>query len=468
MNYDNNYNNGNVFNGSREDSTKTFLTGNITNSYNIPKFPNLAYIRDQNMCDANEGRLNDPFQENLSASYQSFKKHNLNQIKKKLSAIARQKEEVVKAEQKFLKELGLWQQSLSTIDRNSMFLMEDIKELFQQDSIAEQNISCNIKGMVKNLEYVSKREIEYNTESKNVINEIKILQNVVNKTGEHSEESNFQKEKVIATKKSFEVTEKNFQQSISVNMRRLFKDLGITYHDSISDLREVCTAFIQKSLKTLEIINIDNFDEDLNDLRIKRVQKKWSKLPPNQKRDPKLWNNMMSGFHDNEDSLLRNVYKGLPQEYSPTRNNIKLYPKKELQSSPLNESFSDVTTKRFNPITTNQYFAEKSPENLEQENFDPNKEDSEKYNNIDKNTSHQVEGPRKTLNNNLKFQAREVLTNDPMKLKKPIMVDPEKQLPKKPSMVMDGINGYILNFGGEFSQQLEQAEVHLEENKWVE
>ena len=457
-------------------SAKTFLTGNITNANNVPSFPNFKLQEDVEYLDhipierkydsecKDLKSSKDNIQEPITISHLHFKKHNLSNIKKKLALIANQKEEVFKAEQKFLRELNIWKSSISTLDEYSLFLIDDIKELFQQDSISEQKISHNLKDLVKNLEYVSKRENEYIIGNKNVQNELKYLQHIIEKNGKASEETNFQKEKLTASRKSFEETKKNFQQSISINMRNYFKDLALIYHDSLSDLRDSSTKFIQKSLKALAIINTESFDEDLNNFKINRVQKKWSKLTPTRKKDPNHWNNMMSGLHDNEDSLLRNVYKGLPQEYSPTRKALEPYSKKE-QKSPLNESFSDITTKRFNPITTNQYFNEKSPVlRKEEENIDPNRDS---YDITNKNIL--LPPGNKNIENKLRKKNSTVTKDNPKAdiikqvfISKDI-VDKNKSI----NNITEGINGYVLNFG-EISQQMQQAEVYLEENNWAD
>lgn len=469
-----------------EDSTKTFMTGNNTDANNIPQFPvnkasaiypSISFQVSNGDIGKSNALNNKPISlmlkdpsilPNFSTSLHS--KHvTLHTITRRINSIANKKQETSRIIQKFLRDLMIWGQNSSSANLDSMELVNEIQDLFQQDLLLEQKISEKLKYLTNELGFISMREDELSTEKKNLLAALKKYGYVKDKKGEYHEETNFFKERVIAHEKAFEIYKAHYQYAVSVTARQVFKEVGIEYYERATDLKESSGEFLKKALQTLETTNGEGFVKDLEKIRMIRAERNWSKLKPEQKVDPQSWVDLVSGKHDCDDTLMKKVYEGLPVAYTPTPRALPLNsPRLNFQTAP-EESISGISSDRFNKITSNEFFSEKSPTKQLETEYSSNKTKLHEAN--DENESmlrslnpslfrmddsdKRILSLRKPSNNN-EFVKKSDSTD-----KKPLKASRVERIPEED----EHINGFILNFG-DISQQFDDAERHLQENRW--
>ncbi|CCC70688.1 hypothetical protein NCAS_0F02040 [Naumovozyma castellii] len=288
-----------------------------------------------------------------------FKDVTLNSLKKRLVAISQRKIETCKENKKFLGDLSYWGTHNISTEYDTARLVREVQELFNQDLIFEQNIVSALNKLIVALEFVAKRESELISERKILQSDIKKYQKSKDKRGEYNEETRFLLEKLHSTQNHFENIKVLYQKGISVTTRKLFKDLGVEYYDRASDLKEASSRFIINSLSTLENVNPEDFEQELDDLRRRRIYRVWQKLTPNDKINSRKLENIKTGVYDCNDSLLKDIYKKLPEEYTP----IPPEPSgnQPVLKFPLNgfdETVSFLPSNTDNPITTKAFLSE--------------------------------------------------------------------------------------------------------------
>ncbi|QLQ77826.1 hypothetical protein HG537_0A00730 [Torulaspora globosa] len=472
-----------------QDSAKTFLTGNNINANNIPQFPSkdvekltrkgsMPELRPQiNLMTTFNGKrrpmslviAEPPKLSSFTGSALQSGNITVHKITKRLNSIGNKKQECSKLIHKFLKDLAVWGQKTSAENIESQALVEELEELFQQDMILEQKIADKIKVLTKELEFVGRRERQLSDEKKTLLASLKKYENSKETKGEFDDETILFKERVMAHQKSFETYHSNYQYAVSVGARQLFKEVAIEYYERASDLKEHSGNYLQTALKTLETTHQNEvFLKDLEKLRMLRAERNWVKLKPEQKNDPQNWINLVSGKHDFDDTLMKKVYEGLPVAYTPMP---KASPKKTPQldfKTGLEESFSDIQSDRFNPITSNEFFSGKLAVKVDEDDheslYETVKADRVEENNED--TAPRSLNPN-VLNrtNNLNLTAGPTLRRNSRNssLGK---LDGADKMPKDNEEEGPN-NGFVVNFGL-LSREFLDAERHLEENQWTE
>ncbi|QLL30259.1 hypothetical protein HG536_0A00760 [Torulaspora globosa] len=470
------------------DSAKTFLTGNNINANNIPQFPtkegekqltrkgSMPELRPQLSLATTLKRrpmslvVSEPpkLSSFTGAALQSGN-ITVRKIIKRLNSIGNKKQECSKLIHKFLKDLAIWGQKTSVENIESQALVEELEELFQQDMLLEQKIAEKIKVLTRELEFVGRRERQLSDEKKTLLAALKKYENSKEIKGEFDEETNLFKERVMAHQKSFETYHSNYQYAVSVGARQLFKEVAIEYYERASDLKEHSGNYLQTALKTLETTHQNEiFLKDLERLRMLRAERNWVKLKPEQKSDPQSWINLVSGKQDFDDTLMKKVYEGLPVAYTPMP---KASPKKAPQldfKTGLEESFSDIQSDRFNPITSNEFFSGK----LTVKNNGAENESLYETVKVDRAEENNEDTVPRSLNPNVLNRASNINVTAGPTLKRNSRhstlgnLEAADKEPKK-NEVERPDDGFILNFG-QFSRQFLDAERHLEENRWTE
>lgn len=476
-----------------QDSAKTFLTGNNIDANHIPQFPTKE-AKEENQL-ARKGSLTEPRPHVNSLTVFNGKRRptslmieeppklssltgtallsgniNIRKIIKRLSSVGNKKHECSKLTQKFLKDLGLWGQRTSMEIKEAQGLVEELEDLFQQDMLLEQKISEKIKILTRELEYVGRRENQLSDEKKALLAVLRKYENSKEIKGDYDEETNLLKERVMAHQKSYETYHANYQYALSVGARQLFKEVAIEYYERASDLKDHSGDYLQTALKTLETTHQNEvLLKDLEKLRMIRAERNWTKLKPEQRNDPQSWANLVSVKHDYDDTLMKKVYEGLPVAYTPMP---KASPRKAPQldfKTGLEESFSDIKSDRFNPITSNEFFSGKLlPEDDADEGDSFYK--TVKANRVEENND--VDTVPRSLNPNVlnRGSIRSLAVGPTLKRNSrnstPAKLDVIDKIPKG-SEVEKSNDGFILNFG-EISRQFYDAERHLEENRWTD
>lgn len=486
-----------------EDSAKTFMTGNNIDTNNIPQFPkndagespetSFQFTEDELNGTKFHNLINKPISQilkdpsilsNLSSSIHA-KNVTLRSVTKRINSIANKKNETFKLIQKFLRDLLLWGQNSSTENADSIALVNEIQELFQMDLILEQKISEKLKQLTKELEYICMRQDELSMGKKNLLTALKKYDYSKNKKGEDKEETNLLKEKVIAQEKSYDTYKTHYQYAVSITARQIFKEIGIEYYERATDLKEATGNYLKKTLQKLETNNGESFVKDLEKLRVVRAERNWSKLNSEEKNNPQSWINLISGKYDGNDTLMRKICEGLPQAYTPIPKNIPLKPPKLSFQSGLEESLSGISTNRFNPITSNEFFSEKSPIKDNEDELDKDL-DPDETSKMPAEINDENDTLRRSLNPNLLVKENEKISGNILSLRKNTnapdisknsgsidrhigkLGKPTERQNKGNFPIKDGSgNGFILNFG-DISQQFSDAEKHLEENRWIE
>lgn len=475
-----------------QDSAKTFLTGNNINANHIPQFPpketdkqlmrkgSMPELRAQvNVMTTFNGKrrpmslvLSEPPKlSSFSGSALQSSNITVHKIIKRLNSVGNKKQECSKLIHKFLKDLAVWGQKTSVENIESQALVEELEELFQQDMLLEQKIAEKIKVLTRELEFVGRRERQLSDEKKTLLAALKKYENSKETKGEFDEETTLFKERVMAHQKSFETYHTNYQYAVSVGARQLFKEVAIEYYERASDLKEHSGNYLQTALKTLETTHQNEiFLKDLEKLRMLRAERNWVKLKPEEKNDPQTWINLVSGKHDFDDTLMKKVYEGLPVAYTPMP---KASPKKTPQldfKTGLEESFSDIQSDRFNPITSNEFFSGK----LTVKNDEDDNESFYETVKVDRAEENDEDTAPRSLNPNVLNRANNMnLTTGPTlkrnsrnsTLGKLDGADASKVQKKNEAEGPD--DGFILNFG-QFARHFLDAERYLEENRWTE
>lgn len=241
---------------------------------------------------------------------------NLQLIKKRINTIASKRNDMLKAEKKLLRDLKTWEKNPYLSETVTPNLVEDVCTMFTQDLEFEQRLAQALKQLADTLGIVSKRESELITAKKDLNNTFLKYNKVKEKKNENEGEVQLLKEKVITLQQSLEVIQFHYDQSVSVYARKQFNNYGIELYETCSDLREHAEAFVKKSFRELEKTDADCFTEDLENLRRRRAQQYWSTLAPEERRNPIKWENLKSGIYEQEDPLLKAIYKTLPDGYS--------------------------------------------------------------------------------------------------------------------------------------------------------
>lgn len=472
-----------------QESAKTFLTGNNIYGNHIPQFPPKERLENHQLTKKRPlldvAAPNKPpssleikrrpvssvvlEQQKLSALATSSIPHKnitLHKISKRLCSVGNKKLECSKLIKKFLKDLTIWGEKTASENIDALGLVEELNQLFLQDMLLEQKISDKLKILTKELEFISRRENEVSEEKRHLLIALKKYENCKERKGDNDEETSLFKERVMAHEKSFETYRFNYQYAVSVSARQSFKEVAIEYHERASDLKENSANFLLNALKTLEFTNKNEvFLKDLDKLRMLRAERNWTKLKPEQKNNPQTWVDLVSGKHDHEDTLMRRVYEGLPIAYTPVPEaSPAKTPKLDFRTG-LEESFSDIKSDRFNPITSNEFFLDRSPTRSDDDQDESNYE-TVRPERIEQNIGEETI-PR-SLNPNVLKEDRNRSLNKPSKdneLKK--KVDSKEKNPKGPTDKEKAKNGFLLNFS-EMARQFNDAEKQLQENKWSE
>ncbi|GAV48924.1 hypothetical protein ZYGR_0N03290 [Zygosaccharomyces rouxii] len=442
-----------------EDSTKTFLTGNVEpmglqQQHQQQQEQERQRQHDQQQRNQHQQAksgiaiphsiiLGDPSAFSNFSSSLHIKHIGLRSCVKRLNTIAQRKLETSKCTQKFLRDLISWGQNSSFDSLDSLELVNEIQLIFQQDLINEQNIAQRLKLLASELDFVCIREQELAQERKNLAISLKKHRYALEKKGEHHDETILLKEKVIAHERAFESYKSHYQFAVSITARHAFKELGIDLYERASDLKETTGEFLRITLQALESVDGDGFVKDLEKIRIVRAERSWAKLSREQKTNPQSWVDLVSGKKDGDDTLMQKVYQGLPKEYSPLEPRINQQELKlDFPTTELDESTSAIQSGRFNPITSNEYF---SPRTGQQEN----------------------DTKREKLKNDVKETiVRSVDPNVVRNVTGGVPAQRHREETKPPPQ-NDNPNGFILNFSN-ISQQFDDAEKHLQENRWLD
>ncbi|KAL3230970.1 Sporulation-specific protein 1 [Nakaseomyces bracarensis] len=244
------------------------------------------------------------------------KKVNLQLIKRRITTIASKRNDLLKAERKLLRDLKTWEKNPYLSETVTPGLVEDVCTMFTQDLEFEQRLAQALKLLADTLGIVSKRESDLITAKKDLNNALLKYNKVKEKKTENEEEIQLLKEKVITFQQSLEVIQFHYDQSVAIYARKQFNNYSIELYETCSDLRDHAERFIKNSFGELERTNADCFTEDLENLRRRRAQQYWSTLAPEERRNPIKWENLKSGVYEQEDPLLKAIYKSLPTTYS--------------------------------------------------------------------------------------------------------------------------------------------------------
>ncbi|GCE97677.1 hypothetical protein ZYGM_004632 [Zygosaccharomyces mellis] len=434
-----------------EDSTKTFLTGNIEPvELQQQQWQQQRQQRQQvkpSIAVPHSTILGDSSAFSNFSSSLHIKHIGLRACVKKLNSVAQKKLETSKCTQKFLRDLISWGQNSSFDNLDSLELVNEVQLIFQQDLVNEQNIAQRLKLLASELDFVCIREQELAQERKNLAFSLKKYRYVLERKGESHDEAILLKEKMIAHERAFESYKSHYQFAVSIIARHAFKELGIDFYERAADLKETTGEFLRMTMQALESVDGDGFVKDLEKIRLVRAERNWAKLSREQRTDPQSWIDLVSGKRDGEDTLMQKVYQGLPKEYSPveprlSRRGLKLdFP----PTTELDESISAVQSGRFNPITSNEYFSPRTGQ----------EESDGKQENLDDGVG--------DLKQSL---VRSVDPNVVRNVNEGVLTQPPQEEGKSPPQG-DNANGFILNFGN-ISQQFDDAEKHLQENRWLE
>lgn len=474
-----------------QESAKTFLTGNNIYANHIPQFPakgrleNHYLARKKSLPDMNivsnpssslefKKRpmslvVNEPQKMSVLAT-SSLQSRNvtLHKISRRLNSIGNKKLECAKLTKKLLKDLTIWGEKTTSDNIDVTELVEELYELFQKDMLLEQKISERLKVLTNELEFIGKRENEMAEEKRHLLAALKKYDYCKERRGENDEESNLFKERVMAHEKSYETYQLNYQYAVSVSARQLFKEVAIEYYERTSDLKENSGAFLLNALKTLENThNNEVFLKDLDKLRMLRAERNWTRLKPEQRNNPQNWVDLVSGKHDNDDTLMKKVYEGLPIAYTPMPEvSPAKTPHLDLRTG-LEESFSGIKSDRFNPITSNEFFLDRSPSKNEDDQDESNYETvrpdriEEK---VEEDTIPRSLNPNVLKDDRNKIPSLRTHLKDNTLQKK---IEVKDKSPKGLTEIEKSKHGFLVNFG-EMSRQFKDAEQYLQENKWTE
>lgn len=472
-----------------QESAKTFLTGNNNFDNHLPEFPakrkNHNLVRKQSypdlsaapdsssMPEASKKQLALAISERqklggFSTSAMQPGNITLHKLSKRLNSIGSKKLECSKLIRKFLKDLNSWGEKTISDNIDVVDLVRELDELFQQDLLLEQRIYEKLEVLTSGLDFIGRRESEMSDEKKHLLVALKKYDNCKERRGDNDEETNLLKERVMAHEKSYETYQANYQYAISVGARQLFKEVAIEFHERASDLKESSTVFLLSALKALETThNNELFFKDLDKLRKVRAERNWTKLKPEQKSNPQAWTDLVSGKYDNEDTLMKKVYEGLPYAYTPMPEaSPGKTPKLDFRTG-LEESLSGIRSDKFNPITSNEFFLDKSPSD-EDDDQDESNYETVRPEKVEELVNEETI-PR-SLNPNVLNQDR----NSILSLRRPTKDTAPQGKAENTDKNSKGLTeaekakyGFLLNFG-EMSRQFKDAERHLQENKWTE
>lgn len=351
------------------DSVGTFMTGNKPIEYTIPQFQEPVHqVEPTN------------FITSQISNHLKFKYIDSNKLRKRLYAIATRKEAEIKSIKKFLKDINHWSDNpLFNNDTNdTKLVIKQINILFSQDLVFQDNIAKQLKSMINNLEYVALKETDLINDHKKLLQEHKKYNNIKVKRGENHPETSFSLERVLTAEHVYESLKKSFQKTISITMRQLFQELSYEYYSNCEDLKNVSSNLIQDFMMSLEVNNFQKFNNQLDQLRRRRSQKIWSQFSVEDKKNPIKWENMKTGIYEKNDSLLQNIYKNLPKDYTLSQlQNSQSQPnldfKTGLESTYLHNedntdsrnetmrNFSIPLIDRYNPISTNTFLSKNVP-----------------------------------------------------------------------------------------------------------
>lgn len=474
-----------------EDSTKTFLTGNNANEHEPPQLPphpphpqdfisgdphNNQFEQVEAGVGANVGAgagagvgvgvgaasffniprsviLGDPNAFSNFSSSLHIKHVGLRAVVKRLITIAHRKSESARATQKFLRDLVVWGQNSSFDNVDSLELVSELQNLFQQDLIIEQRIAERLKALAAELDFVCIREQELSQERKNLALSLKRHRHVVEKRGSSDEEVALLREKVIAHERAFESYKSHYQYAVSVTARQAFKELGMDLYENASDLKETSGDFLINTLQVLQIVDGDSFVKDLEKIRLVRAERNWSKFSSQKRTDPQSWVDLVSGKRDGDDTLMQRVHKGLPQSFSSVEE-----PRLDFRTG-LDESISAIQTDRFNPITSNEFFSPRDPLPNESQSLESQQPGG--GNTVMRSLNPNVVGRLDTKSKSL------LSTRESNAISVPQDQGPTRKQSKSVTSDDPNLNGFIVNFGN-ISQQFDDAEKHLQENRWLD
>lgn len=357
-----------------QDSTNTFLSGNNGGPSNIPKFrkfsiknfdtpfeqKGVSYEKslsddqidtieeeqsnnqnnkrtindlDDNIPTKNNIKINNNFSAFKNASHLNFslptssKKTEFCQVRKRIKGLIKAKINSIKAETRLITDLNRWAEHNFFEDEGCFQFVKDIETLFQSDINFEEKISSILKDIDNQLVYIEKREISLKNKKKQWEMATKKFNSVEYK-GNNKHGLEFHREQLVNAKKSFEFGEEDYKRSITNEARSLFKNVGIAYYEGSTEIKDVSNKFVEKTMTVLQQ-NDENFERELGDLKIQRVQAQMNKKLNNSEDQQKNKKYVNTNKKENvafelNDTLMRNVYDKLPEEFSPTKKKVKI------------------------------------------------------------------------------------------------------------------------------------------------
>ncbi|CCF56459.1 hypothetical protein KAFR_0B01600 [Kazachstania africana CBS 2517] len=358
-------------------SEDTFLTGHNVTAKNIPRCPLPRPLYSSSPKLNVPGEHKDRIYQNGDifskidgpldlasvaqlSNYLKNKRVTCQQLRKRLLNVALKKEAESKSINKFLKDLNNWgENSLIKDDSgDTESVLKEINDLFTKDQQLQFEISNKIKDLSKNLEYIALQEGELIKVGKHLVRDHKKYLYIKERKGDNFTQINFLLDKISYSATSYNAIRTCFQDKIRINMRELFQKLSYDYYEHAADLKEASKEAVRHCLAALEANDVENFTPQLEELRRRRVEKLWSTLSPEERANPRKWENIKNGIYDCNDSLLKEIYKSLPVDYTPS----PLLLHTEQPSLNFKTGLEDSTTEIFsndseyNPLTTNTHF----------------------------------------------------------------------------------------------------------------
>lgn len=247
-------------------------------------------------------------------SHLKFRANSSSGLRKRLMAIADKKEADVKQIKRFIADLNQW--CVNPIFQNdsndTQMVIEQISILFSQDIIHQTCIAKQVRDIAKNLEYVTLKESELVSDHKRLMQIHKQYSSVKTRRGEDHPETNFSLERLLAAEHAYTILKNSFQRTISITMREMFQNLSYEYYTNSEDMKTVSSDLIRDFMMSLGVNNFHKFNSQLDNIRKKRTEKRWSQFSPEDRKNPVKWDNLKSGFYERDDTLLQNIYQNVP------------------------------------------------------------------------------------------------------------------------------------------------------------
>ena len=312
-------------------------------------------------------------------SHLKFRANSSHGLRKRLNAVAEKKEAEIKQIKRFITELNQWSVNpLFQNDKNdTQMVIEQISILFSQDIIYQTCVAKQVRDIARNLEYISLKESELVSDHKRLIQTHKHYSSIKVRKGEEHPETNFSLERLLAAEHSYMILKNSFQKTISITMREMFQNLSYEYYSNSEDMKQVSSDLIRDFMTSLEGSNFHKFHNQLDNIRRRRTEKKWSQFSPEERKNPAKWENIKSGIYEKDDTLLQNIYQNVPnicstnalfqksanepdvQSFGDDENDFTTTSNDKAEDSPdLNSNKQDGSgnSDKYDPITTNTFF----------------------------------------------------------------------------------------------------------------